>query len=397
VAGVARHLTRKRVIVAVVVVVLLGGGSALAATRPWHSTSKTATSQLVAARMTTIVQTVSASGTIDAAKTASLDFAVTGRVTHVRAKVGDVVRKGQTLATVGTAALAEQRAAASATVTADEDKVAADSSGSAQQAADQAALTAAQSALHNANVAVDDATLKATINGTVTAVDLSVGQQVSSGGDGASGQGSGDSSAQVAIQSTSTFVVDATVDDTEVSEVKKGQDVAITPEGATTPVAGTVTSVSAVPSSTSGVVSFPITVALTGHPKDVYAGSSATMAITTSKAVNVLAIPTLAITYSGSTATVEVKSGGTTTKRTITVGQTYGLQTAVKSGLVAGDQVVVQIPTFARIGTSGGTGGGGTFTRGGFGGGGFGGGGFGGGTGSTFGGSGLTQTFGGGG
>jgi multidrug efflux pump subunit AcrA (membrane-fusion protein) len=352
--------------------------------------------------MTTIVQTVSASGTIDAAKTADLDFAVSGRVTHVRAKVGDVVSKGQTLATVGTAALAEQAAAAAATVTADEDKVAADSAGSAQQAADEAALTAARSALHNANVAVDDARLKATINGTVTAVDLSVGQQVnggSSGSNGGSGAGNGGSSAQVSLQSTSTFVVDATVDDTEISEVKKGQAVAITPEGATTTVAGTVTSVSTVPTSTSGVVSFPIVVALTGHPANVYAGSSATMAITTSKAVNVLAIPTLAITYSGSAASVEVKSGGTTTKRTITVGQTYGLQTAVKSGLVAGDEVVVQIPTFARTGTGTGTGGGGgTFTRGGgFGGGGFGGGGFGGGTGNTFGGSGLTQTFGGGG
>jgi RND family efflux transporter MFP subunit len=347
------------VIVGVVVLALLGGGSALAATQPWSGTSTSATTELATAKLTTIVQTVAASGTVEPAKQADLDFAVSGRVTHVRAKVGDVVTKGQTLATVGTAALAEQRAAAEATVSADADKVSEDSAGSAQQSADQAALVAARSSLHSANTDLADAHLTATFGGTVTAVSLSVGQQVSAGGDGQTQ--SGDSSTQVAIQSTRTFIVNATVDDTEVSEVKKGQAVAVTPEGSTLPVAGTVTSVTTVPTSTSGVVSFPITIALTGHPTGVYAGSSATLSITTSKAVNVLAIPTLAITYSGSTATVKVKSGSGAQTRTITVGQTYGQQTAVKSGLVAGDQVVVTIPTFARIGTTGGSG---TFTRG---------------------------------
>jgi RND family efflux transporter MFP subunit len=379
------------VVVGVVVLALLGGGSALAATQPWSSKSTGATTEVVAAKMTTIVQTVSASGTVEPAKQADLDFAVSGRVTHIRVKVGDVVKKGQTLATVGTAALVEQRAAAEATVSADADKVDEDSSGTAQQTADEAALVAARSALRSADLDLADAKLKSTFGGTVTAVNLSVGQQVSAGGDGQAQ--SGDSAAQVSLQSTRTFIVDATVDDTEVSEVKKGQAVAVTPEGATEAVAGTVTSVTTVPTSSSGVVSFPLTIALTGHPEDVYAGSSATLAITTSKAVNVLAIPTLAITYSGSTATVKVKTGSGTQSRTITVGQTYGQQTAVKSGLVAGDKVVVTIPTFARIGTTGG-GGGGTFTRG-FGGSGSTG--FGGGGAPSFGGSGGLPSFGGGG
>ncbi|HVW80673.1 MAG TPA: efflux RND transporter periplasmic adaptor subunit [Mycobacteriales bacterium] len=366
------RLTRGRVIVGVVVLVVLGGSSALAATAPWNGSSSNATTEIATAQRTTIVQTVSASGTIEPAKQADLDFAVSGRVTHVRVKVGDVVTKGQTLATVGTAALADQRAAAEATVAADADKVAEDSPGSAQQRADEAALSAARSSLRSANLDLADADLKATFGGTVTAVNLSVGQEVSAGGEGDASvaSGSGATSAQVAVQSTRSFVVDATVDDTEVSEVKKGQAVAVTPEGATTPVAGTVTSVTTVPTSSSGVVSFPVTIALTGHPQDVYAGSSATLSITTSKAVNVLAIPTLAITYSGSTATVKVDTGSGTQTRTITVGQTYGQQTAVKSGLVAGDKVVITIPTFARIGSTGGTGtftrgfGGGTFTRG---------------------------------
>lgn len=347
-----RRLRRGPVVAGVVVLTLAATGTALGVTRPWHHKANRASTQVVAARMTTIVQTVAASGTVAAAKAADLDFAVTGRVTQVRVKAGDIVHKGDVLATVGTAALAAQLAAAQATVTADEAKVAADSSGSAQRAADEAALTAAQANLHSAQVALHDAKLRATISGTVTSVDLVVGQQVYGGSANGAAANSG-SETQVSIQSTSSFIVNATVDDTQISEVKKHQDVSVTPQGATSPVSGTVTSVGAIPTSTSGVVSFPVTVALTGHPKQVYAGSSATLTITTSKAVNVLAIPTLAITYDGSKASVRLVTGGGTTTRQITVGQSYGLQTAVKSGLVAGDKVLVTIPTFARIGTGG--------------------------------------------
>jgi RND family efflux transporter MFP subunit len=355
------------VVVGAVGVAVAGGGSALAATRPWHSDGDSAATQIATARRTTIVQTVAASGTISAAKQADLNFAVGGRVRHVRVAVGDRVHKGDVLATIGTAALIQQRAAAEAMVRANLAKVAADASGSAQQAADEAALTSARSALDSARRAVKNARLRANINGTVTAVNLTKGQEVGASSQASQGQSS--TTAQVSLQSTRTFVVDATVDDTQISQVKRGQDVAITPEGAATTVVGHVESVSNVPSSTSGVVSFPIKVSVDGHPKQVYHGSRATLSITTNRAVDVLAIPTLAVTYDGSEASVEVKSGGSTTRRSITVGQTYGLQTEVKSGLKAGEQVVVQIPTFARVGGTGNNGGRGILNRGGFGGG----------------------------
>jgi multidrug efflux pump subunit AcrA (membrane-fusion protein) len=201
-----------------------------------------------------------------------------------------------------------------------------------------------------------DATLRATIDGTVTTVDLTKGQSVTAGGAG-SGSDSSGSSDQVDLQSAKSFLVDATVDDTEVSQVKKGQTAAITPDGATFPVTGTVTSVSAVPSSSSGVVSFPIVVTVTGDPTGVYSGASATVAITTEKVPNVLEIPTLAITYTGSKATVEVSANGHTSTRTITAGTSYGLETQVLSGVNAGEKVVVRIPTFGRGGTGGGEGG----------------------------------------
>jgi len=370
VSRLTRKLRRWPVVVGLVIVVLAGGGvTAWAMTR---STSSSASTQLVAARVNTITSTVSASGTIEPAHQASLDFAATGRVTKVWAKAGATVKEGQRLARITRIALVAAKDAARATVASAADQVANDSSASSvQRASDQAALRAARSSLRSAKQALADATLRSTIAGTVTAVNLTVGQQVSGGSAvgaaNAASAASSASSSQVDVQSSTSFVVNASVDDTEISSVKKGQTVQITPDGANTPVSGVVSSVSSVPSSSSGVVSFPVVVKVSGHPTGVYAGASATLSITTKKAFKALEIPTLAITYNGSTATVQVRDGSGTSKRTITVGQSFGAETQVLSGLKAGDKVVLSIPTFGRVITNrGGNGGGGQFPGGGF-------------------------------
>ena len=364
-----RSLRRWPVVVGLVIVVVAGGGvTAWAMTR---SSSSSASTQLVAAQVNTITSTVSASGTIEPAHEASLDFAATGRVTKVWVKAGSTVKKDQRLASITRIALVAAEDAAKATVASAADQVATDGSASSVQlTSDKAALRAARSSLRSAKQALADATLRSTIAGTVTAVNLTVGQQVSGGSSVGAANAAGassDSSSQVDVQSSNSFVVNASVDDTEISSVKKGQPVQVTPDGANTPVSGVVSSVSTVPSSTSGVVSFPVVVKVSGHPSGVYAGATATLSITTKKAFKALEIPTLAITYNGSTATVQVNDGSGTSRRTITVGQSFGAETQVLSGLKAGDKVVLSIPTFGRVITNrGGTGGRNGFPGGGF-------------------------------
>jgi hypothetical protein len=100
------------------------------------------------------------------------------------------------------------------------------------------------------------------------------------------------------------------------------------------------------------------------------------MTITTKHVSNVLEIPTLAVTYSGSTASVQLQQGGSTAKRTVTIGATYGLESQVLSGVTAGEKVKVTIPSFGgRLGRPGGGAGLGTRSGTGTGTGGFGGGG----------------------
>jgi macrolide-specific efflux system membrane fusion protein len=293
------------------------------------------------------------------------------------------VRKGQTLATVGTAALQASKDAARASVTAAQESVAEASSSTAQTAA-QSSLVAARSQLKSATTALADARLRSTITGTVTSVDLSKGESVSgtaATGDDSSASDSSGSDSQVVVQSSKRFIVNASVDDTEVKSVKKGQAVAVTPDGATSSVPGVVRSVGAIPSSSSSVVSFPVVVRLTGHPSGIYSGASATVVMTTKHTSNVLEIPTFAIINNGSTATVQVQNGSSTSTRTISVGTSYGLETQVLSGLKAGEKVVVTLPSFSGraptstgsgngggLGEFGGTGSGGGFPSGGTGG-----------------------------
>ncbi len=406
--------------VAAGLVVALGvaGGAVYLATG--SSANASASPTVVTAAYGTMKQTVAASGTVEPAVQADLDFPVSGQVTSVDVAVGQVVKAGQTLASLSPVGLQAAVDSAQANLDTDQARLAADQSAGAsstQLASDQAAVTAAQDNLAQADKALSDATLTSPIAGTVAAVNLSVGQEVSGGagggtpaagagggsgnspgggstnagggvaGGGSSGGGSSGSSTspEILVVSIGSWVVDASVDDTQIAQIQDGDQATVLPEGATAPVYGTVASVGIVASTTSGVSTFPVTIDITGSPKGLYPGTTATVAVIVKELPNVLEIPTAALRFSAGHPAVEVEQGKLVTTRAVTVGATSGPLTQVVSGLQAGDRVVIPTPAGARTGRGSTTGGSGAGSRG-FGGGGFGGGGFGGG---GFGGGGL--------
>jgi multidrug efflux pump subunit AcrA (membrane-fusion protein) len=185
----------------------------------------------------------------------------------------------------------------------------------------------------------------------------------------------------VTVISTGSYIVNATVDDTEVGSVQNGDQAVIVPDGASTPVYGTVSSVGLIASTSSGVASYPVTIAVTGSPKGLYAGASATVTLIVRQLSNATTVPTTAIHYTSAGAVVYEMANGHQVAHPVTVGMTSGGETQITSGLSVGDEVVVTVPRTGGA-TTGGTTRSGTGTRGtgtgGFGGG-FGGGGFGGG------------------
>jgi macrolide-specific efflux system membrane fusion protein len=408
---------RVRVIAGVVIVGVLAAAAYVGArATAKKSPAAAATTRLVAATVGAMSQTVSASGTLAPAATDDLSFTDSGTVTAVNVKAGQKVKKNQVLATIDSAALASAVVQAEAQVAADQSTLDTDESNdasSAQLAADRATLASDQTQLASARTAFAGASLVSPIDGVVSTVDLTVGEQLGSNGASAStpsGSDSGagpttpdsssssdSSSAQIAVVSTS-LVVNLSVDDTEISKLKVGQTATISPSSAssgsssgpsfsfggfgapggfgnraansntsqsssnanrststpTTSTAATVTSVGAIASASSGVASFPVVVRVTGTTSGLYSGASAQATITYNELENVIQVPSLAVSQSNGQSYVTVSASGKTVRRAVTTGITSGGEVQITSGLKAGEQVVLAAPTVTRTGTGGG-------------------------------------------
>jgi multidrug efflux pump subunit AcrA (membrane-fusion protein) len=329
------------VISLVAVVAVVAGGWT------WMSRGDDAGAQRITATVArgTYKTTVSATGTITPRRQEDLTFSSSGTVTRVAVSVGDKVKKGDVLAAIDTASLRAQLDAAEAQVTAAETQLSEDSDASATQlAADRASLASAESDLDAAQEAVEDATLRAPFNGTVSAVGFEVGDQAGSA-DGQTVDGSGSTPA-ITVISPRALQVDASVSAADISQLKTGMQVEITPTGGGEPAYGTVTEVGVIATaSDSGAAQFPVTVDVTGRPTGLYAGSTASLAITVKQATDVLAVSTQALHSDADGTYVYVIDGTKRTERVVTVGETYGAQTEVLSGLEEGD--VVELVSFS--------------------------------------------------
>jgi len=298
---------------------------------------------------------------------------VSGTVTAVNVKAGQTVTAGQVLANVDTTALSEDLSAAQAQLASAEARLASDQASSAtttQLDSDQAAVTSAESSLSNAQTALNDASLTSTIAGTVASVSLNVGQQVSgtgsagSGGTGSTGTGStgtgstgtGSSTAQIVVVGTDSYIVNTTVDDTQIGQIADGDQADIVPTGSTTTDYGTVGSISLIGSQSSNVTTFPVVINVTGDPSGLYAGSTADVSIIVKQLNDVTEVPTAAISYNSSgQATVTQVVNGSHVVKPVTVGAAESGETQITSGITPGDKVLEQVVSFkAGTGAPGG-------------------------------------------
>jgi macrolide-specific efflux system membrane fusion protein len=302
--------------------------------------------------------TVSATGTITPKRQEDLSFSSSGTVTEVAVAVGDKVAKGDVLARIDPALLQAQADAAEAQLTAAKAQLSDDSSASStQRAADEASIASAESDLAQAREAVAEATMRAPFSGTVSAVGYQVGDTVGSGSNTPAADGSSGSTAAITLISPHALEVDADVSAADVAKLKKGMQVEITPTGGGDPAYGTVAEVGVIATaSDSGAAQFPVTVDVTGKPAGLYAGSTADLAITIKQATDVLAVSTAALHMDGDQPYVYLVEGTKRTKRVVEVGETYGAQTEIRSGLKEGD--VVELVSFtAPRGSNNGKGG----------------------------------------
>jgi multidrug efflux pump subunit AcrA (membrane-fusion protein) len=358
-----------------------------------------------------IQATVSGSGNLEPANQADVDFATSGEITHVYVEVGQHVSKDEILAKVDPAsanvdlaqaeadlqsaqdALDQANAAASTTTTT---ATTAQSSGSKSPsdgptsgsdsgatstmtvAAAQANVDSAQLSVESAEKAVAATTLRAPMAGTVTAVNGSVGQTVSSGSSSSSssssstgstgpsvtgglGGGGADSSSSssssggssfITLAQVSRFKMEVSLSESDIGSVKVGQPATVTVNAASgEQFAARVADIGVLSStassgSSSNAVSYPVTLSLDQTGRGLKAGMSATADIVTSQ-VTGMALPSQALT--GSSVTVQA-ADGTQTTRQVQTGVVGDSTTQVISGLKVGDKVVVR--STAALGTA---------------------------------------------
>jgi macrolide-specific efflux system membrane fusion protein len=365
---------------------------------PASSSSSVAAERTVTANKGVVQTTVSGSGNLVPAKEMNLDFGTAGTVTKISVKEGDKVTAGQMLARLDDAdaqvtldkahaslesAEADLDAAESGQSTsstggsdstvADETPAAAAASGGSTQTAAQkaAAIATAQANVAQAKLDVEDAertledtVLRAPAAGTVTSLTGQVGDEVgassASAGTQTGGTDTGDSSASsfITVSKLDRMQLEVSFTESDIGQVKVGQAATVSLSALTdVQLAGKVTKVAQVGTSSNGVVSYPVTIVLDQSARGVKAGMTASAEVIVKQASGVT-LPSQAVTGRGTTGVVQVKQGGETVSKRVGIGLQGDTSTIITSGLEAGDEVVIRsAPAISGGGATAGQGG----------------------------------------
>ncbi|WP_432926659.1 efflux RND transporter periplasmic adaptor subunit [Microbispora sp. CA-135349] len=372
--------TKRRTLIVngVLVVLLLGGIAAAWASVGGDSSGDGAAPLTTRVTRGTVLASVSASGSVESARTRALGFSANGTVESVLVETGDRVKKGQVLARIDDTAAQESLEAARASLDAAEEADTSTASGYSR-------YISARNAYRSAKRALAGTVIKAPFAGVVTAVNGAVGGSSSgssgSGGSGGSSQGGQGQAQSAQSQSGSGGFIEiadparlrivGNFTEADVARIKVGQAATVSFDALSgVTAAGKVTVVDPQPQTNNNVVQYAVTISLTGVPSTVRLGQTATARVTVGKADDALTVASSAVTTAGGQTTVTVLENGRQVVKRVQVGLKGDTTTEITSGLQEGDQVVR--PQASTTGGGGGIqfpGGGGGFGRG-FGGGG---------------------------
>jgi RND family efflux transporter MFP subunit len=376
-------------IITIVGVLVLGAGGTFAALslRPEESAAE---GRGIEARLGELVETASASGTIEPNVQVAVKSRASGEVIEVLVEEGDTVQAGDVLARldprdaqqdVREAQMALSRAQDSLTqaraelsvaeaqateaeaqaavrsrgaelglVSTEESRSASSSAATSRTSVSlrQAQLRSARTNVESAQLAVEEAerrlsemVIRAPVSGTVLSVDVELGSIVASGITSVSG-----GSSVVTIADLSDLRVIGQIDEAQVGEVRAGQDVTVRVDAfSDRTFTGRVERVSPLGETTSNVVTFDVEIAVTDKDASLLrSGMSADLEIVTTRHENVVLVPITAVQGQGGRQFVTMASGE---RREVRTGGTDGTSMVVLEGLRAGEQIASASSTAA--------------------------------------------------
>ncbi|QGF23627.1 efflux RND transporter periplasmic adaptor subunit [Raineyella fluvialis] len=374
----APRRTRRRrrliagVVVAVVVLALVAGY--VMSQRGARTTVTTAT-----ASTQRLSVTVSASGTVEAASLVPVYSPIAGTLASVRVSDGQVVKAGDELATLDTAALSTAVAQAQAQVAAAEAQAGSasaqlalaramphdtdaqtrtrDAAIQAANAAHDAAVAARSAASAGLRAARDNAakaSITAPVGGTVTLNVLAATRTDGTGPKAAAGASVGPTVPLFTIADLGHPVFAAQVDEADIAHVAVGQQSTVTLDaypGRTFPGAVSEVATTSVSTKTGGVA-YIVKIPLAAGDAVLRLGMSGDASLATQDIPDALVVPLQAVQADGAQRWVYKVTDGTAHRTPVTVGASSATQAQITSGLAAGDVVATSQLSALKDGAS---------------------------------------------
>lgn len=199
----------------------------------------------------------------------------------------------------------------------------------------QADILSAQGRLQTAQAAYENTVLRAPADGTITRVDVKVGEQAQP------------QQVVMVLQDISNLYLEANVNEANIGSIALGQPVEFTLDAFSKDriFRGSVIHIDPGATENNGIVNYKIKVALSETDPMIKPGMNADMTVITYEAKGVIAIPKVAVVAKGETSTVKVVHGTkkyTTEERKVTLGSMVdGNKVIITSGLQEGDIVLI--------------------------------------------------------
>ncbi|MCL5291551.1 MAG: HlyD family efflux transporter periplasmic adaptor subunit [Actinobacteria bacterium] len=220
----------------------------------------------------------------------------------------------------------------------------------------------AKQALEDANADLASATLTAPVAGTVIAVNYSVGDRVSGSsssstavnttpsGDSSQPGGAG-GSAFVVIGDPAKFQTTFTIDQSDITNVKVGMSVDMTPDALQEKTfKGKISSIDPTPTSSQGVTTYSVYASVDKPDPALRQGMSVTAKIDLGARKNVLVVPNMAIRAASGGRVVRKIVDGQLANVSVVTGASDDEYTEIKSGLMEGDEISMDV--FQSTGSS---------------------------------------------
>lgn len=304
----------------------------------WHSRPPKALWVSEAVVRGDVLETVSVVGKLEPNEYADLSFLTLGTVSKILVEQGGVVQQGDVLAALDTAVLqSEIRKARVALSIAEENERLArrswDDLKPEEQSVKKLTTKQARENIQAIRVETEKSSLVAPIDGTLSKLDLRVGETVTAGR--VIGRVSG----------TQSFVLKADVPEADIAKITLGKSAEVTFDALSSDEKFRATVISIEPSSTviQDVIYYTVTFDLPEQDTRLKEGMSADIDVMISERKQVLVVPYRALGREGARVFVEVAQSGVSSERRYIETGVEGDDglTEVLSGLNDGEQVIV--------------------------------------------------------